>query len=346
MASAFAAGFFGRLAEISAEERQAEREREARMEVIMEQRRNTVLQLAASRANSYGGTSFSSGGTSSSSSGRSQESKTAEIDAYGKYLVSQGADPDRVAQLMGTNDVEGLGKLVENVRTAKAKYSTTLQEDLPPELINDVINNAVTVDSETYTINLDDVIESFGLNPEDYNFSPEELAAAGQGSTVTRKGRIVTDVIADPSKPMSPTELEKINEMARNASVELARKELVGYKKMLEDLREGGRLYNSLEGDSDTVGYFRELATRMAMDIESALDLAKEKSYVDLMDMYGQNSYSALDDVYKLTKRGMPLPYMGDNSRILKLPEEQKDYFDFVLGEYGITNYTFVPSNQ
>jgi hypothetical protein len=43
MASAFAAGFFGRLAEISAEERQAEREREARLEALMYQRYTSVL---------------------------------------------------------------------------------------------------------------------------------------------------------------------------------------------------------------------------------------------------------------------------------------------------------------
>ena len=57
MASAFAAGFFGRLAEISAEERQAEREREARMEAIMEQRKTALLPAIMKRQMSVEGTS-------------------------------------------------------------------------------------------------------------------------------------------------------------------------------------------------------------------------------------------------------------------------------------------------
>ena len=332
MNSAFAAGFFGQYSARSAERREAARRREERLEDIMEQRRTNLLQLAASRGGSYGSTGTSGSG--------SQESKTAEINAYGKYLVGKGVEEDTVASLMATNDVSGLGQLVKNIQTAEAKYEST-GESFTPDLLNGVIQDTVSVDSKTYTLNMDDFLGSLGLNPEDYEYSPEELAIAGVGQEKVVPGKIVPGVIADPAEKFSPSDLKNITEQLIEPSLDMAKKELAGYKKMVADLQEGKPLYEDLNGDMETVNYFRNLATDRISSITGVIDSTKEDSYSDLLDMYGRNSFEALDRYYNLTERGVPIPYLGDGSAILQLPSGQEEYFDHVLGQYGITNYKY-----
>ena len=331
MNSAFAAGFFGRAADIMTEKRLAKREREERMEVIMEQRRTNLFKLAADRAARGGGTGKSGG---------SGPSSAKEIEAYGQFLVGKGVEKDTVARLMATNDSEGLGELVDNIRKAEATYKTAA-EDFTPELINDVINNTVSVNSETYTLEMGDFLTSLGLNPEDYNYTPEELAAAGLGEERTVSGKIVPAVIPEPTEIMSPSYLKEIKEQLVQPSLDMAKKEFSGYSRMITDLQEGGALYEDLSGDLETINYLRNLAAERRQTLSRVLDQAKEKSYTSLLDIYGQNAFEAYDKYYKLTERGVPMPYLGDGSSILQLPSGQEEYFDHVLGQYGITNYKY-----
>ena len=331
MNSAFAAGFFGRAADIMTEKRLAKREREERMEVIMEQRRTNLFKLAADRAARGGGTGKSGG---------SGPSSAKEIEAYGQFLVGKGVEKDTVARLMATNDSKGLGELVDNIRKAEATYKTAA-EDFTPELINDVINNTVSVNSETYTLEMGDFLTSLGLNPEDYNYTPEELAAAGLGEEKTVPGKIVPAVVPEPREKISTSARKDIIEQIREPSLDMARKEFAGYKRMINDLAEGGPLYEDLGGDPETVNYFRGLAAERVSTLSTVFDQVKEGSYTGLLDMYGQNAFEALDKYYKLTEMGVPIPYLGDGSSILQLPSGQEEYFDHVLGQYGVTNYKY-----
>lgn len=331
MVSGIVAGFFGAMGEDIKEERAAKAAREERMELLMEQRRQSLLKLAADRAARGGGTGKSGG---------SGPSSAKEIEAYGQFLVSKGVEKDTVARLMATNDSKGLGELVDNIRKAEATYKTAA-EDFTPELLNDVISNTVSVNSETYTLEMGDFLSSLGLDPTDYNYTPEELSAAGLGEEMTAPGKIVPAVIPEPTEKISISDRKNLIEQIREPSLDMARKEFSGYKRMITDLQEGGPLYEDLGGDPETVNYFRGLAAERVSTLSTLFDQVKEGSYTGLLDMYGQNAFEAIDKYYKLTERGVPIPYLGDGSSILQLPSGQEEYFDHVLNQYGITNYKY-----
>ena len=342
MVSAFAAGFVGRLGDIEDEKRQAKREderiekewerrRQERMENLMERRREVAIRLAAS-SNSYLGAS------SSSSSGNE---KGSELAAYGQFLVKQGVDKDRVARLMATNDVDGLGELVGQIKDAQSSYRK-IGEDFTPELLNDLVENTISIDGDTYTIDTGNFFESLGINKEDYDFSPEELAVMGEGKSVTRPGKILTGADIEPRERYSPQEIEKLQEVVAQEALNTATKEFQGYNKMIVDLNEGGALYNALGGDSDVISDFRSFALDRAVQIEKALEQQKSGSFIDLMDMYGQTSFQKLDDYYRLSEAGVPMPYLGDGSKVLAIPVEQKDWYEPIFKRYGLTGYRIV----
>lgn len=301
-------------------------------ETLKEKRRDTLLQLGAANAKRTSRSGRSSTGGSSEDS--------AKLFASGRFLAKAGVDEDLVASLVATQDLDAVESLVDNVRDVQTKYAE-LGEEIPEGYFNEALENSVTVSPQRVEYDPKTFYSNLGINIEGYDFTPEEMAIMGAGSYETIPGAAVTPEISGPQEVMSPSEIANITEQLVQPSLDLARKEYAGYKRMMVDLQEGGPLYEDLGGDSDTVEYFLQLASERALTLEQVLTQAKEESYTSLLDMYGQNAFKAYDEYYNLTARGVPMPYLGDGSTILKLPSGQEEYFDHVLGSYGITNYEY-----
>lgn len=337
------------LANVSREKREYEKEREIRTEQIMADRKNMVMQLAAQRASSYGGSSSSSRGGSSSSGG---VSSTQEVNAYGEYLVRQGASPESVARLMGTNDVAGLKGLVDNVRAAKASYAE-IGQDFSPSLLQEVLDNAVAVDSQTMTISSDDIFKSLGLNADDYNFTPEERAAMGLNRTVSRPGTMVVDELPGPAESMSSSEIEGIEKRIIKDSVDLAKRESRGYTSMVQALDKGGAIYESLKNQPEALASLKTFVTDQTRLVSGALDGLKGEnpSTFDLMNLYGMNAFDKYDEYYGLTNRGVPIQSFEerDTRPVFPVPLESEQAaraLQELFNSYGISHIAFQIKQQ
>jgi hypothetical protein len=184
MASAFAAGFFGRLAEISAEERQAEREREARMEAIMEQRKTALLPAIIKRQMSV-------------------EETSRKFENSVKALSARLRDEEG-------NLIEGAQEIISDPSAAHLLYQSITEEEkraaekgLPVTRFSpqDIVDNSTVYSSETGkrevlpSISFDDLLTG--------NFSLEEgyrIALSGEEERPEPVVEFMPQVNVDPAK--------------------------------------------------------------------------------------------------------------------------------------------------